>query len=533
MGSHARAILWAQLRSFRNRLPHSNWIGVAFTAVLASVWYGGFTLFAISAGFLMANPAQLSFIANILPRALLICILYWQVMPLVSAAMGSALDVKKLLAYPIPHRELFALDVLLRISTGLEVLIVLLGSAAGLLFNPKIPIWAPVALLPFVAFNLFLSAGIRDLVGRLLEHKRFREIAAIVFVTAAALPQAIMVSGHGEQVLRLFTHHSLPLSPWNATAEWLQGRLTLKVFSILLAWTAAAYVFGRWQFERSLWFDAASQGRAPSTAREAGGLLERFYRLPGVLFSDPLAAMIEKDIRSLTRSARFRLVFLMGFSFGLLIWVPVTRSTDTDSFMNQNYLTFVSVYALLLLSDVLFWNGFGFDRSATQVYFLVPVKLSRVLTAKNIAAMFFVLLEIVAIALVCGIMRLPLAPGKLVEAFLVAAIMAVFLMSIGNLTSIYNPRAMNPSKSLRSSSGGRTQAMLMLLFPVAMLPLGLAYLARYAFDSNVAFYAVLLSAAVLGGILYSVSMDSAIAAADRTKEQIIAALSRGEGPVES
>jgi len=35
--------------------------------------------------------------------------------------------------------------------------------------------------------------------------------------------------------------------------------------------------------------------------------------------------------------------------------------------VSDNYLTFVSVYALLLLSDALFWNSFGFDRSAAQV----------------------------------------------------------------------------------------------------------------------------------------------------------------------
>jgi ABC-2 type transport system permease protein len=533
MGSRARAILWAQWRSTRNRLPHSNRLGVAFTAVLAAVWYGGFTLLAIAAAFLMANPAELDTIARILPVGLLVCILYWQVMPLISAAMGSALDIKKLLAYPIPHAELFALDVLLRVSTGLEVLIVLLGTGAGLLANPKIPVWAPLGLVPFIALNLFLNAGIRDLLGRFLEHKRFREIAAFLFVIAAALPQAVIVTGHGDAMLRLFMSSSSFFWPWNATAEWLQGRLTLRASSILLAWTLAAYVFGRWQFERSLRFDAEVQGAATGTGRRPGSLIERFYRAPGWLLADPLAAIIEKDLRCLTRSARFRLVFIMGFSFGLLIWVPVTRTGDSASFMSQNYLTLVSIYALLLLSDVLFWNAFGFDRSAIQIYFLVPVRLSQVLTAKNIASMFFVFLEITAIALVCGVMRFPIGPGKLVEAYLVAAIVSVFLISIGNLTSVYNPRSMNPNKSFRSSAGGRTQALLVLLFPLAMLPVALAYLARYAFDNGVAFYSVLLVAAVLGGIFYTISMDSAVAAAGRRKERMIAALSRGEGPVES
>ena len=42
-----------------------------------------------------------------------------------------------------------------------------------------------------------------------------------------------------------------------------------------------------------------------------------------------------------------------------------------------NYLTVVSVYSLLLLSEVCFWNSFGFDRSAAQIYFLAPVPFRR------------------------------------------------------------------------------------------------------------------------------------------------------------
>ena len=61
----------------------------------------------------------------------------------------------------------------------------------------------------------------------------------------------------------------------------------------------------------------------------------------------------------------------MGFSFGLLIWTPIAfgRLSTERSFMSDNYLTMVSIYALLLLSDALFWNCFGFDRSAAQDLF--------------------------------------------------------------------------------------------------------------------------------------------------------------------
>ena len=142
-----------------------------------------------------------------------------------------------------------------------------------------------------------------------------------------------------------------------------------------------------------------------------------------MLLRDPLGALVEKEVRFLTRSPRFRLVFLMGFTFGLLVWLPVAlgRQGGAQSFLGTNYLTVVSVYSLVLLSEACFWNSFGFDRSAAQVYFLAPVAFSRVMIGKNLSALFFIALEIGMIALVCGLLGMPLRPRTLAESFGVAA----------------------------------------------------------------------------------------------------------------
>ena len=125
---------------------------------------------------------ELSFIHDVLPTALLVCFLYWQLIPVLMASMGSSLDIKKLLVYPIPTGQLFTLEVVLRISTGVEMLLLLTGAGIGLLMNPRIPFWGPSALLVFVILNLFCSAGVRDLLVRLLARKRVREIVALLVV---------------------------------------------------------------------------------------------------------------------------------------------------------------------------------------------------------------------------------------------------------------------------------------------------------------------------------------------------------------
>jgi ABC-2 type transport system permease protein len=535
MWNQAGAIVWAQWRSTRNHLPHANLGGMLFTGVLTAIWYGAFAYMAVLAAILLSDPGELEAFHKILPAALLLCFLYWQVIPVLLTSMGASLDLRKLLVYPIPKRALFVIEVILRVSTGVEMLLILTGAAVGLFLNRNVPVGAPFSLALFVIFNLFCSTGIRDLLVRLLAHKRAREIVVFIFVIAAALPQLIFFRGSQGRLRQFFGGEPSALFPWTATARLALGEFSWKSLSVILAWTLAAYAFGRIQFERGLEFDAAEASARGSSSTRRVSRLEWWYQLPNAVLRDPLAALIEKELRFLSRAPRFRLVFLMGFSFGLLIWAPIAfgRLSTQRSFLSDNYLTMVSVYALLLLSDALFWNCFGFDRSAAQVYFLVPVKMSTVLAGKNLAAAFLVLMEIVAIALVCALLRLPLSGLQILEAFAVTCVITLFILAVGNLSSLYNPRAVNPVKTMKTAAQSRSQALLMLAFPLTLVPVALAYLARYAFDTEWAFFGTLLFGGVAGVLVYFYSLQSALKAAVDRRERIISALSRGEGPVEN
>ncbi len=530
-----RAVVWAQWCSTRNRLFRSNRAGTGFTALLGIIWYGAFSYLAVVAAFLMSSPDESGSLRTALPAAFLLCFLYWQLVPVLTASMGSSLDIRKLMVYPIPRGDLFGLEVVLRTSTSIEMLLLLAGAAIGLLLNPALPRWAPLALLPFIAFNLLCAAGVRDLLVRLLARKRVREIVVFLLVLAAALPQALLMTGARGRLRQFFSGESSPFWPWTATARLAEGEFSWLSLSVVAAWLAASYVFGRLQFERGLNFDLSEAAARSAPSARAASRLERWYTLPRVFLRDPMAALVEKELRFLARTPRFRLVFLMGFSFGLLIWLPITFGAGAarHSLLADNYLTTVSVYALLILSDVLFWNCFGFDRGAIQVYYLAPVKMSLILAGKNLAAVLFVALDVTTIALVCALLRLPLSALQIAESVSVTCVVTLFILSIGNLSSFYNPRPVDPEKSFRSGSSARAQAMLTVAFPVALLPAALAYLARYAFDSEWAFFATLGGGAALGATVYAYSMTSAVRVAEERKETIIASLSRGEGPIAS
>ncbi len=535
MWNQIRAIVWAQWRSSRNRFPRANVGGLLFTGGLTAIWYGGFAYLSVLAGILLSRPGEIAAFRKLLPPALLICFLYWQVIPVLLTSMGASLDLRKLLVYPIPTRALFSVEVILRISTAVEMVLILTGAAVGLLLNPAVPRWAPFTLALFVLFNLYCSTGIRDLMVRLLARKRIRELVVFLVVIAAALPQLVLFRGSQARIRHFFGGEPSALLPWTAASRLALGDFSWPNAGVLLAWTLAAYIFGRSQFERGLRFDAAEVASRGSSTMRRVSRLEWWYQLPNALLPDPLGALIEKELRFLSRAPRFRLVFLMGFSFGLLIWAPIAfgRASTQHSFLTDNYLTMVSVYALLLLSDALFWNCFGFDRSAAQVYFLVPVKMSTVLAGKNLAAAFLVVMEILAIAVVCALLRLPLSGLQILEAFAVTSVITLFTVAVGNMSSLYNPRAVNPVKAMRTAASSRAQALLMLAFPVTLAPVAFAYLARYAFNTEWAFFGVLLFGGMLGVLLYFYSLQSVLKAAVDRREQIITALSSGEGPIEN
>ena len=412
---------------------------------------------------------------------------------------------------------------------------VLLGVAAGILFNPRLPAAGAVAIVLYMAFNLLVAVGMRDLVVRLLANKRFREVAFLVLVMGAALLQFVLARGTLGGLRVLASADVLKVWPWTAASNLAQGREVGISLTYLLAWCVIGSAFGLWQFSQTLSFDAAESG---SQAR--GGSHHRrsvrssaFTACPRLCLAIRWGALVEKELRSLARSPRFRLVFLMGFTFGLVIWLPVAlgRSGVTQSFLGSNYLTVVSVYSLLLLSEVCFWNSFGFDRSAAQIYFLAPIPFSSVLIGKNLGAILFIMLEILAVTAVCAVLGMPLDPLKLGEAFAVAGVVSIFLLGAGNLMSVRQARGVNPDSSFRSGAAGRVQAILMVVYPVAFLPAALAYLARYAFNSELAFFGVLAFDAIVGAILYRLALDSAVESASRMKERIVTALAAGDGPI--
>lgn len=523
------AILRAQWLSMRRLAGRRS---TMFAMVASLIWYGIWTGAAVAAAFAAAS-AEPEELHTWLPVGLLAVTAYWQLMPVLSATMGAALDIRKLLVYPVPRGQLFLIEVLLRLTAAVEMLLVLAGGWFGLAFNHALGRSAlprlTLALLVFLLLNLLLSSGTRSVLERLLSRRRLREFVALLTMLIAVLPRVLISTGHrGRSLGRVGLALQAVGLPWTAGARAMLGETEAVAFLSLAAWTCLAAAFARSQFARNLRYDAvAAQATPVASAPRRNGIMERFYRLPTLALRDPLAAIVEKELRTLARSPRFRTVFIMGFTFGLAVWFPTIAAHANRP---PWFLTVVSVYALILLGQVSYWNCFGFDRSAAAFYFAAPQPISTVLAGKNIAALLYIYLEVIVLIAVTTALRLSSGLQNALETLIAMGVCALYLLAIGNLSSVHYPRGLAPDRA--AAGGGRSvHGLLFLVYPVALLPVGFAYVARYAFDSEWIFILMLAAAGLFGGGVYYMAMQSAVHTATARREQIMADLSRGEGPI--
>jgi len=528
-----RAIVWAQSRTSRNFFLRANKGGLAFKWLTGLLWYGVWLLGAAGAGFLVSGRIPMNIVDRALPGALFLVFFFWQLFPIILASQGAFLDMRKLLVYPIPDSQLFLLETVLRVTTAIEMILVCMGLIVGLLLNPEVPFWSPLPILLFITMNLLLATGIKSLLERLFKKKGVRELMMVVFLGLILVPQffaAGLQPGAAPQFRFLQRFAAvLQYMPWSAASGLALGKITGGALASLIACAALAFVFARRQFARSLLLDEDSGSAAANPVNTGETWFDRVSRWPSLFLLDPVAVLVEKDIRTLTRAPRFRLIFLMASTFGAVLWLPqVMRSKD--GWMAQNYVTMATLYCMLVLGEVLYWNVFGFERASSQHWFVTPVRFGAVLRAKNLVAVLFTLLAMILLATIASVLPVGVGIPQFLDALAAAAVFLVCVMAAGNLTSVYMPRPIDASQAWRNKSS-KIQFLLPFAYPLLTIPVALAHMARWASGSYWAYHGVLAVAFLIALCFYTVATETAEEVAEVRKEKIVAALSYQDGPV--
>lgn len=524
------AIIRAQLLSMRIRVGTRR-SGAIFSSITGLVFYGFWAFLAFAIMLWFSEPGNVPNFLPVLSSGLLFVMLYWQLAPVISAGFGASLDLRKLTIYPIPHRKLFTVEVLLRLTNCAEMMILLVGATIGLLRNPLLGIKSAAFVvsgaLIFASMNILLSAGARHLLERLFLRTRLREALMLVFVTLAILPQLLMFFNVRKAAMIRFAPAQIAW-PWAAVARTMLGDAPILSAAVALVYLGVAYWFGRLQFERSIRYDAASL-KKPQHETRPDGFTERLFRFPSRFLSDPLAAMVEKELRTLARIPRFRMVYAVSGVFGFVLYLPVMRNPHPQAPFVQNAMPIIALYGLMMLGPISYFNSFGFDRSAIQGYFSWPIRFRDALIAKNIAVALLLTPQVIVVSLVVKIAHLPWSFGKTLETLIVVWIAALYWFSMGNICSVRLPRAMDPEKM--NQMANKMQALSIWTAPFLLLPLIMAYWARAVFESEIVFSGVLLVAAIIGIIFYKVGLDSAVGTATTRREAMLMQLSRSEGPL--
>jgi ABC-2 type transport system permease protein len=505
--------------------------GVVFSLITSLLFYGFWTFLGFGVMLYFSDPEEAANFVPTLASGLLFAMLYWQLMPVVTAGFGASLDTQKLLVYPIPPGKLFTIEALLRLTSVPEMVILTAAAAIGLLRNPLYGAkTAPLAVSGFaifVAINVLLSAGTRSVMERFFQRTRLKEGIVLLLVAAGLGARALIFVHVGRSSFVRFAPAQI-FWPWAATARLMLGDSVGWGLAVAVLYLIAAYVWGRWQFERGLRSEENdSVGRKRNVASD--GVAERLFRLPSRILPDPVAAMVEKELRTLARIPRFRMVYAMSCFFGVAFFLPALRREDQASFFLQNALTLIALYGMLMLGPISYWNAFGFDRSAVQGYFSWPVKFRSVLVAKNITVALLLVPQILVLTVVAKAVRIPLTPWKFVETLIVILIASLYWFAMGNICSVRLPRAMDPGKM--NQMANKVQALSIWAAPVLLLPIVLAYWARVVFESELVFLGILLIAAIVGVVFYIVGLDSAANSAVKGREPMLMQLSRADGPL--
>ncbi len=322
------AILKAQLLSMRLRKGGAARGGAVFSGVTGVIFYGIFFFFGWALMMLFSSEQAASRFLPLLSAILLFITLYWQLVPVISASFGASIDLRKLLAYPIPRGKLFQIELLLRAVTSLDMVVVIAGIAIGLLRNPlyggPYAVGVIAGALTLIVMNVVLSAGIRSWLERTLFRTRFKEVFFVLLVLVSITPQLLMLSRVKRTGAILRFIPSQVAWPWAAASRLMLHEGGIVSGFMAAAWLCAVLLFSRRQFERTLRFDGAVTKRRGKES-SPDSLSERLFRLPSVLFGDPLGALVEKELRTLCRISRFRMSYAMSCFFGVIVFTPSLR----------------------------------------------------------------------------------------------------------------------------------------------------------------------------------------------------------------
>jgi ABC-2 type transport system permease protein len=475
---------------------------------------------------------------RVFPIVLWAIFVVWQVVPVTLASFQEQFDLGGLLRFPVGFGAFYFLHLifgLVDVSTiigGLCCLGVWVGITVA---SPGLFLWAALGLAAFAFFNVFLVRAIFAWIDRWMAQRRTREIVSALFFLGLLSLQFLNPAIRGEMSQKSQQTAVRWLQRLDLVQRWLPPGLVSRAVSnaahhassnsakslgILGIYVlAAGSVLGlRLRAE----YRGENFGDAPSRQKE-----ERHrgrWLLDG---SGPIAAVIEKELRTLMRS----LPLLYGIGAPLLmvfVLASLYRRSGSGGGHSLPMALLISLGYALVGFTQLFYNNLGAEGAGIQVLFLSPTPIRTVILAKNI---FHGVLYIVDAALVCVLASLRLgAPTPIALAATGAWLLFALPvhLAVGDAFSIAMPYRMNLGRIGRQR-GSQTSNVLSMLIQAGVLALGAGVFALCSLFGRLWIAVpIFLSLALIAIIVWMRILRYTDTMANRHRDSLIEALVKAE-----
>ena len=468
---------------------------------------------------------------------------FWQLFPLMATAFTNNPDSSDLLRFPLNYPSYF----LIRMAYGSFDPATALGSlwlfsmALGIGFAaPALLPWAVVVLILFALFNLLFMQMVFAWIERWLAQRRTREIFGVLFILLMLSFQLVgpvmeHFSRRSRPEFKRFFEILVPIQgalppglaadaiAQAARAHFLAG---FGSFVFLGTFTAAAasllHLRLRKQFRGENLGETAARG---SVERERG--LRLGWSLPG--FSSSVAAVFEKEMRSLARSGPMLLTLIMPV-FMLVVFRmgpmnPARRSGLALARMTSMAFPAAAAYALLVLTNLVY-NNFGGDGGGIQFFYASPARFSQIVLGKNLThacvLLFDTVLALFAVTYLYGSPPLAITIATLCGLLFAAPLN----FTVGNVLSLYSPKRLDFSTFGRQRASQIT-VLVSLGVQIALVGIGVStfVIAHYYGNFWIA-AAVFLVLAVITLPIYGMTLQHMDRLALARRETLVAELCR-------
>jgi ABC-2 type transport system permease protein len=457
-------LLLNSLRTIRGRLEALSRIFTGVTMTMISIG-GAFGLGVAS--YFSVDGGRLFFFRLIFWGIFI----FWQMYPVLGSAFSAPFEFGSLLRFPMRFSTFYVLNLAFGLldPVSLVCILWLVGVLVGIgLANATLLTWAIPALLLFGAMNVLLSRTVYVWLEKWLAKRRTREALGILFLFLIigfqfAGPLAgrwgkYSVPRFHEYAYLLHVADLLPPGlPNLALTDANRGDQALAALSLaaLAAYAAGIAALLGTRLRAQFVGENLSESLAP--VRITGQ--ERAYTawdLP--LLPAPVAAIFEKEVRYLLRSAPIIFTFVMPlFVLAMFRFVPMHGRSGSSILLRAPDWAFPvgAGYALLILANIVY-NNFGADGAGLQFFFTAPVKLRDVLLAKNLAHSAVLASATLGVLITTIVLYRP--PSLAVTFGTLAGLLFAMPLNLiaGNLMSIYSPKKYDFGAFNRQRATGTT-----------------------------------------------------------------------------